>query len=208
MKLLNITALSLAMLLTLTACGGDKPSETTQEVKIETATETKTETASETKTDTEAMPAEIDKLIIQSPYMDFQVNANRALVVTDIKSEFQLTPEQNACLLSLGGNPTYLATLEPYFKGILSDDEIKEADEFFASDAGRKFSEMMLNQMGVENLPPFVEPTDSEKAEITKALLKPFFVKMKAKTDAMSEQEALDFMMSIVDKEKAHCQIS
>ncbi|MDO4427869.1 MAG: hypothetical protein Q4B88_07040, partial [Moraxella sp.] len=144
MKLFNLTAISLAMLLTLTACGGDKPSETTQEVKTEIATETKTETASETKTDTGAMPAEIDKLIIQSPYMDFMVNANRASVVKDIKSEFQLSPEQNACLLSLEGNPNYLETLEPYVKGILSDDDIKEADEFFASDAGRKFAQMML----------------------------------------------------------------
>lgn len=199
MKLLNLTAVSLAVVLTLTACGGDKPAETKQEVK--------TETPSETKTDT-GMPADIEKLIIQSPYMEFSVQSNRVFVVNHIKSESQLTPEQNACLLSLEGNPNYLEILEPYVKGILSDDDIKEADEFFASDAGRKFAEMMLKQMGAENLPPFVEPTDSEKAEIAKALLKPFFVKMKAKTDAMSEQEALDFMMSIVDKEKARCQIS
>lgn len=208
MKLFNLTAISLAMLLALTACGGDKPSETTQKVKTETATETKTETASETTTDAGAMPADVDKLIIQSPYMEFSVQSNRAFVINHIKSETQLSPEQNACLLSLEGNRNYLAILEPYVKGILTDNDIKEADEFFASDAGRKFAEMMLKQMGAENLPPFVEPTDSEKAEIAKALLKPFFVKMKAKTDAMSEQEALDFMMSIVDKEKARCQIS
>ncbi|OOS07845.1 hypothetical protein SAMN02745664_10110 [Moraxella cuniculi DSM 21768] len=208
MKLFNLTAISLAMLLTLTACGGDKPAETTQEVKTETATETKAETTSETTTDTGAMPAEIDKLIIQSPYMEFSVQSNRTFVVNHIKSESQLTPEQNACLLSLEGNPNYLEILEPYVKGILSDDEIKEADEFFASDAGRKFAEMMLNQMGAENLPPFVEPTDSEKAEIAKAMLKPFFVKMQAKQDAMSEQEALDFIALMVNKEKARCQIS
>ena len=206
MKLLNLTAVSLAVLLTLTACGGDKPSETKQEVKTETATATETKT--ETTTDAGAMPTDIDKLIIKSPYMDFQVNANRALVVADIKSEFQLSPEQNACLLSLEGNPTYLEILEPYFKGILSDDEIKEADEFFASDAGRKFSEMMLKQMGAENLPPFVEPTNSEKAEIAKALLKPFFVKVKAKTDALSEEKALNFMVPMVQKEMERCKVS
>lgn len=206
MKLLNLTAVSLAVLLTLTACGGDKPSETKQEVKTETATATETKT--ETTTDAGAMPADVDKLIIKSPYMDFQVNANRAIVVADIKSEFQLSPEQNACLLSLEGNPTYPEILEPYFKGILSDDEIKEADEFFASDAGRKFSEMMLKQMGAENLPPFIEPTNSEKAEIAKALLKPFFVKVKAKTDAMSEEEAVNFMIPMVQKEMERCKIS
>lgn len=208
MKLFNLTAISLAMLLTLTACGGDKPSETTQEVKAETATETKTETAPETTTDTGAMPAEIDKLIIKSPYMEFSVQSNRAFVINHIKSETQLSPEQNACLLSLEGNPNYLAILEPYVKGILTDNDIKEADEFFASDAGRKFGEMMLNQLGAENLPPFIEPTDSEKAEIAKAMLTPSFVKMRAKTDAMSEEEAINFMLPMVQKEMERCKIA
>lgn len=210
MKLFNLTAISLAMLLTLTACGGDKPSETKQEVKTETATatETKTETTPETTTDAGAMPADVDKLIIKSPYMEFSVQSNRVFVVNHIKSETQLSPEQNACLLSLEGNPNYLAILEPYVKGILTDNDIKEADEFFTSDAGRKFAEMMLKQMGAENLPPFVELTDSEKAEIAKALLKPFFVKVKAKTDAMSEEEAMNFMLPMVQKEMERCKIS
>lgn len=214
MKLFNLTAISLAMLLTLTACGGDKPSETKQEVKTETATATETktettpETTPETTTDAGAMPADIEKLIIQSPYMEFSVQSNRVFVVNHIKSESQLTLEQNACLLSLEGNPNYLAILEPYVKGILTDNDIKEADEFFASDAGRKLSDMILNQMGAENLPPFVEPTDSEKAEIAKALLKPFFVKMKAKMDAMSEEEAMNFMLPMVQKEMERCKIS
>lgn len=208
MKLFNLTAVSLAMLLTLTACGGDKPAETTQEVKTETATETKAETTSETTTDTGAMPAEIDKLIIQSPYMEFSVQSNRVFVVNHIKSESQLTPEQNACLLSLEGNPNYLEILEPYVKGILSDDEIKEADEFFASDAGRKLSDVILHQLGAENLPPLSEPTAEEKTQIATAMLKPFFVKMQAKQDAMSEQEALDFIALMVNKEKARCKIA
>lgn len=136
------------------------------------------------------------------------MNSNRVVIVKDIKSEFQVTPEQNACLHSLEGNPNYLATLEPYVKGILNDAEIKEADAFFATDAGRKFSEMMLKQMGAENLPPFIEPTAEEKAEITKALLKAFVLKMKAKQDAMSEQEAIDFISVMMKKEMERCKIS
>lgn len=152
--------------------------------------------------------ADLEKLIIKSPYMDFQVNANRAMIVAGIKSEFQVTPEQNACLLSLEGNPSYLETLEPYFKGILSDQEIKEADEFFASDAGRKFGEIMLKQMGAENLPPFITPTADEKAQIAKAMSKPFFVKVKAKTDAMSEEEAINFAVPMMQKEVNRCKIN
>lgn len=196
MKLLNLTAVSLAVVFTLTACGNDKPAEAPK-------TEPKAE-----QTATNTGSAEIDKLIIKSPYMDFVVNTNRAVIIKDIKSEFQVTPEQNVCLHSLEGNPNYLATLEPYVKGILNDAEIKEADAFFATDAGRKFSEMMLKQIGAENLPPFIEPTAEEKAEIAKAFLKAFFVKMKAKQDAMSEQEAIDFVMTMMKKEMERCKIS
>lgn len=197
MKLLHLTAVSLAVAFTLTACGkNNAPAETPK-------TEPEVEQASAPTT-----ANDIEKLMIQSPYMDFVVNSNRAVIIKDIKSEFQVTPEQNACLHSLEGNPNYLATLEPYVKGILNDAEIKEADAFFATDAGRKFSEMMLKQMGAENLPPFIEPTAEEKAEIAKAFLKAFFVKMKAKQDAMSEQEAIDFVMTMMKKEMERCKIS
>lgn len=199
MKLFNLSAISLAMLLTLTACGGDKADTKTQSTPATQATESKNETGTASKA---------DKLTIKSPYMDFQVTANRAMVVADIGTQFQLTPEQSACLQSSEGNANYLESLEPFFKGVLNADEIKEADEFFGSDAGRKFSDMMLGQMGVENLPPFVEPTDDEKMQITKAMLKPFFVKVKTKTDAMSEEEAVNFMMPMMQKEMARCQIS
>lgn len=154
-----------------------------------------------------SLPARIDNMVVKSPFMDFQVNANRALIIKDIKSQFQLTPEQNACLHSLEGNATYLEVLQPYFQGILSADEIKEADAFFATDAGGKFADMMLRQMGAENLPPAVEPTAAEKAEIAQALVKPFFAKVKAKTDAMNEKEALDFAVPMVKKELARCKI-
>lgn len=206
MKFLHLSVVTLATLLTLTACGGDKSSEAPKEdVKTEAKAEPATEQSSAGAT---AMPGDIDKLIIKSPYMDFVVNSNRAVLVKDIKSEFQLTPEQHACLLSLEGNPSYLTTLEPYVNGILSGDDIKEADEFFASDAGRKLGEAMLQQLGAENLPPLTEPTAEEKAEIAKAMLKPFFVKMKAKQDAMSEEEAVNFMVPMVQKEMERCKVS
>lgn len=198
MKLFNLSAISLAMLLTLTACGGDKADTKTQSTPATQATESKNETST----------SEADKLTVKSPYMDFQVTANRAMVVADIGTQFQLTPEQSACLQSPEGNASYLESLEPFFKSVLSEAEIKEADEFFGSDAGRKFGDMMLGQMGVENPAPFVEPTDDEKMQITKAMLKPFFVKVKTKTDAMSEEEAVNFMMPMMQKEMARCQIS
>lgn len=179
MKFSHITTATLAALLSLTAYGNENNQS-----------------------------ADIEKLLIKSPYMDFQVNAHRAVIVADIKSEFEVSPEQNACLYSLEGNPSYLETLEPYFKGILSDDEIKEADEFFASDAGRKFGEIMLKQIGAENLPPFIAPTAEEKTQIAKAMSKPFFVKVKAKTDAMSEDDMVEFLVPMLQKEVIRCRIN
>lgn len=196
-----VSALSVAAVLVLSACG-DKPSNTT-------ATDTPAPETPVTNTAPAdpAMPADINNMIIQSPYMDFVVKTNRAAIISHIKSDTQLTPEQAACLQSVEGNTTYLAILDPYVKEVLSADDIKEADEFFGTEAGRKFGEMALNELGAENMPPFIEPNDSEKAEIANAMLKPFFVKMKAKNDAASMQEAIDFMMTMVKKEKERCKI-
>lgn len=203
-QMFAVSALSTLFAFTLSACGEKQAAPQTP---APSASQTQASSAVAAST-AQAMPNDIEKLLIKSPYMDFQVNANRAMIVGMIKAEKQLSPEQNACLLSLEGNPNYLAVLEPYFKGILSADEIQEADAFFASDAGRKFAEMLLKQAGAEHLPPFVEPTAAEKAEITKALLKPFIVKVKAKTDAMSEQDAIEFTKPLQQSEMNRCKIA
>lgn len=199
---LKLSLLSILVSFTLTACDNNTSTQTTKTEK--TSTEVKAEATPSTNNPTST---DVEKQLIKSPYMDFQVSANRAMLVADLKAEHKLTPEQQACLLSLEGNTSYLAVLEPYFKGILNDDEIKEADTFFATDAGRKFTEIMLRQMGAENLPPFVEPTEQEKAEIAQALLKPFFVKVKAKTDAMTDEQVAEFASPIYKKEMARCKI-
>lgn len=155
-----------------------------------------------------ANPADIEKYLIKSPYMDFQVTINRAMIVNSIKSEYELNEIQRACLGSIEGNPNYLEVLEPYFKGILTEEEIKEADDFFATSAGQKFAEVLLRQAGAENLPPFIPPTAEEKEEIVKATTKPFFVKTKADTDAMSEEDAIKFTLPLYEKEIARCKIS
>lgn len=193
-----VFTLALASVLALSACS--KPAETP-------ATTPATETpASNTATTTQTAPA--DTNITSSPYMDFSVKTNRTFLISHIQSSTQLTPEQVACLQSSEGDANYLQSLDPFVKGVLTADEIKEADEFFATEAGRKFEAMALNQLGAENAPPVVEPTDSEKVEIVKAASKPFVAKMQAKNDAMSEQESIDFIMSIADKEKQRCKIS
>lgn len=92
-------------------------------------------------------------------------------------------------------------------KGILSNDEIKEADEFFASSTGQKLSQAILFQLGMGEAPTG-EPTAEEKVKRTKAMTKPFFVKMQSHQDAMSEEEAIAFMTSMIQKEIECCQIS
>lgn len=168
----------------------------------ETKTDTKTETTAPTKKDTPANPA------ILSPYLDFQVTANRGIVSNLLAEQYpNLTDVQKACIASTDGNTNYVSVLEPYFKGILTDAEIKEADEFLATSAGEKFKEMMYTAFGVTQAPS-IPPTAEEQKALAKAMFMPFVVKVKAKTDAMSEEEALTFMGQIVDKEKARCNIS
>lgn len=194
----------------LTACNKTDTPKTEAPTKAENASASvSVANASTAKTvNTDGMPASVANMIIQSPYMDFQVTANRAMTISAIEQTYpNLTDVQKACLSSIEGNANYLSVLEPYFKGILSDDEIKQADEFLVTSAGDKFKEMMYQAMGVPNRPPFIEPDGKEKVEITKAMMMPFVAKVKAKTDVMSDEEATAFLQKLAEKELIRCNI-
>lgn len=199
----TLLALAVSGLL-LTAC--DKKAETSAELKTETKTEAAAPTdvaPAPTTSETTSSPAAL------SPYMDFQVTANRAGIMAIMQQNHpNLTEVQKTCLTSTDGNANYVSILEPHFKSILTDDEIKQADEFLVTSAGEKFKAMMYNAIGVPNTPAFVEPVGKEKEELMAAMLMPFVVKVKTNTDNMSEEEALAFIGQIVDKEKVRCNIS
>lgn len=205
-------ALCLLAIIGLSACGDKSADPTATPTPLaDTAPTPQNSAATTPSADTafsNPVPTESDALLIKSPFMDFMVSTHRALVKARIRSELELTPEQEACLMGPAGNPNYIQILDPYVKDVLSDEEIQQADVFFATDAGRKFSEIILMATDAKNLSSFVEPTDSEKAEITKAMLQPFFTKMQAKSEAMSEEEVMAILQSLMQKELARCQIA
>lgn len=174
----------------LSAC--DKPSAPTNETPPSTASET---------------PATAQT--VGSPFLDFQMNTTRFLVIGTIREDYpSLTPEQQACLDSTEGNVSYLSVLEPHFKSILTADELKEADAFFASEKGQQFTAIMLRTLNNLTDPNTVTmPTDEEKTLIMEASSQPFFAKVETHTSQMSDEEALAYLYSISDKEIERCQI-
>lgn len=186
-NLMKLTALCSALMIgvvMLTAC--DKPAPATSE------------TPPTTQTQTTPTP---------NAYLDYQVKVTRTLVAVTLAEDYHLTEEQAKCVLSNDGIANYLSVLEPHFKQILSEEDFKEADEFFASETGQKFSTIIDTQLdnilkGEEN-----KSTDEQKAIFAEATAKPFFEKAEMHANQMSEEEALAFLQSMVDKEIARCNI-
>lgn len=138
-------------------------------------------------------------------FMDFHIQVNRAMIVSGLQDELVLTDEQKACLLSAESHQSYAQVLQPYFASILSAEEIRQADAFFASEAGRKFAQILLdNDDGLQNM----SITDSQRNQIFLAVSKPFFTKVKASKEAMSRDEIVGFMLPMVQKEIIRCKLS
>lgn len=138
-------------------------------------------------------------------FMDFHIQVNRAMIVSGLQDELVLTDEQKACLLSAESHQSYAQVLQPYFASILSAEEIRQADAFFASEAGRKFAQILLgnDHDGLQNM----SITDSQRNQIFLAVSKPFFTKVKANKEAMSSDEAVSFMLPMVQQEIIRCQL-
>lgn len=172
----------------LTAC--DKPAPTASEEPQTAQTQAQTQTTPTT-----------------NAYLDYQVKVTRTLVAVTLAEDYDLTEEQAMCVLSNDGVANYLSVLEPHFKKVLSEEDFKEADEFFASETGQKFSAIIDIQLenilkGEEN-----KSTDEQKAIVGEAIDKPFFTKAETYANQMSEEEALAFLQSMTDKEIARCGI-
>lgn len=190
MKIRPLLTALIAGTLALTAC--DKPSAPKADTPAES---TKTEVATPT--------------ISSNSYLDYQVNVTRTLVAITLNEDYELTAEQQSCLQSKDGDINYLSVLEPYFKGILSEEDFKEADAFFASDSGQKFKALIdaqLDNAFKDELP--ADLTDEEKAVMKEASEKPFFTKVDAHASKMSQEEALSFLDGMSAKEVERCGIS
>lgn len=188
MKLTTLFSTLMVGAIMLTAC--DKPASNTSEAP-------QTTQQSQVQTPTPNTNA----------YLDYQVKAMRTLVVRIIFEDYELTQTQMTCLLDKDGTANYLLVLEPYFKKILSEEDFKEADEFFASQTGQKFNATIdaLFEKALKGEPN--TETDEEKAFLAEVATKPFFKKAETYANQMSEEEALAFLQGMTDKEVVRCGI-
>lgn len=161
------------------------------------------------KADTPAKSAPKTEVVTPAnAYLDYQTNVTRTLVAITLGEDYELTAEQQSCLQSKDGNANYLSVLEPYFKGILSEEDFKEADAFFASETGQKFTALINTQLDKTLNGEAPELTDEDKAIMKEVGEKPFFTKVDAHASNMSEEEALAFLDSMSTKEIERCGIS
>lgn len=191
MKLIPILSVLTAGVLMLSAC--DKtPASSDQPSQTQSTTQNPQSTA------TQNAPTTVT-------YLDYQVKAMRTLVVRIMSEDYELTQTQMICLLDKDGTANYLSVLEPHFKKILSEEDFKEADEFFASQTGQKFNATidMLFEKALKGEPS--AETDEQKALLAEVATKPFFKKAETHANQMSEEEALAFLQSFYDKEVARC---
>lgn len=188
MTLKHLFPLLMAGVIGLSAC--DKPAPTAD-----------TPPASDTKT------TQAPTTPSTNAYLDYQIKLNRTLVAITLSQDYELTELQITCLLSNDSTANYLSVLEPHFKKILSEEDFKEADEFFASETGQKFSTIIDGQLETLLRGETNTSTDEQKAIIDEAIDKPFFTKSEAHANQMSEREALAFLHSMTDKEMARCGI-
>lgn len=177
-------ALLMASMVGLSAC--DKPAPATSDMPKTTQTQTASTT---------------------NAYLDYQVKVTRTLVAITLSEDYDLTKEQATCLLGNDGTANYLSVLEPHFKKILSEEDFKEADEFFVSEVGQKFSAIIDAQLESILKGEEYQGTDEQKAIFAEATSKPFFKKAETHANQMSEEEALAFLQSMTDKEIARCGI-
>ena len=180
--------------LLLTACQKNEPAPAPNEsVQPDTATQSTSP----------ASPIDPATLVIDSPFLAHEVAMYRALVVHMFVNTYpNLTDDQKHCLTHIEGNPNYLEVLKPFFMNTLSTDEITEADAFYASNAGGKFSHITQRMAGAD-LPPIEPPTQDERIRIFKTLDKPFGTT----TINMSDERKATLLQPIINKEAVRCKI-
>lgn len=140
------------------------------------------------------------------PAMQFWVQSHQVMVVGSLASQHALSDDELACLTGAGGEADYLALVHPYMTALLSEAEIAEADAFYGSSAGRKFTQALLGSLAKSDIAP-PAMSEYEKTQVMDALAKPFIKKLEQAQDAMSDEELDAFLAGVAASEKARCQV-
>ncbi|MDO4427465.1 MAG: hypothetical protein Q4B88_04980 [Moraxella sp.] len=146
-------------------------------------------------------------------YQQYLLASYQLIVISEIDRAYEakhgkpVASEAVNCLLETAGHANYLAVLEPHAKKVLSAEELTQAEAFFSSSAGQKFSQTLLSQMGA-GLPATEPLTAEEQAVIAESIEAPFLVKMEEALANMSEEESSEFLIDMMAPEMTRCQLA
>ncbi|WP_198332453.1 DUF2059 domain-containing protein [Psychrobacter aquimaris] len=193
----SLLSSTLAALLFMTGC--DKTPETVEDT---------TSDASDTAV-TQAAPSDTDAqndLVMTTITLD-TVNS---LLFAPVINSGALSAEQVSCLESRDKN-LGKAEVDRFYKSQFTDAELKELDDFYTSDVGKKLiafgNEQLRVMNGEEVATPMAEPTPEEMTEIQTFMESPLGVKYMKINNAEGEGSAMEVLNGPIEAEFKRCNV-
>jgi hypothetical protein len=193
----SLLSSTLAALLFMTGC--DKTPETVEDT---------TSDASDTAV-TQAAPSDTDAqndLVMTTITLD-TVNS---LLFAPVINSGALSAEQVSCLESRDKN-LGKAEVDSFYKSQFTDAELKELDDFYTSDVGKKLiafgNEQLRVMNGEEVATPMAETTPEEMTEIQTFMESPLGVKYMKINNAEGEGSAMEVLNGPIEAEFKRCNV-
>jgi len=195
----SLLSSTLAALLFMTGC--DKTPETVDD----TASDTSETVVSESETAPSETDAKND-LIMTTITLD-TVNS---LLFAPIINSGALSEEQVSCLESRDKD-LGKAEVDRFYKSQFTDAELKELDDFYTSDVGKKLlafgNEQLRVMNGEEVATPMADPTPEEMTEIQTFMESPLGAKYMKINNAEGEGSAMEVLNGPIEAEFERCKV-
>ena len=193
----SLLSSTLAALLLMTGC--DKTPETVDDTTSDTS-ETVVSKAAPSETDAQ------DELIMTTITLD----TVDSLLFAPIINSGAFSEEQVSCLRSRDKN-LGKAEVDRFYKSQFTDAELKELNDFYTSDVGKKMlafgNEQLRVMNGEEMATPMAEPTPEEMAEIQTFMESPLGVKYMEINNAEGEGSAMEVLNGPIEAEFERCNV-
>lgn len=198
---MRLSAVSLALLLSLTACN-----------KNESASESPKAEATTTTAAAEAPKAEPAVNLDNSPTIKMMSDVLKMGATGMVIAAAQnATQEQLDCLQN-ADNALFLEAAKTQTQKMLGDDLIKESDKFYETEVGQKMLKFMeQSQLQMQGKPIEGEPvviTEEDKAKMAEFGESELGKKIAKATTQPDPQEMQQLLTELANKEKARCNIS
>jgi hypothetical protein len=194
----SLLSSALAALLFMTGC--DKTPETADD------TTSATSTAEADATKEAPAPATQDDLVMTTITLD-TVNS---LLFAPIINSGALSEEQVSCLESRDKD-LGKTEVDRFYKSQFTDAELKELDDFYTSDVGKKLlafgNEQLRVMNGEEVATPMADPTPEEMTEIQTFMESPLGAKYMKINNAEGEGSAMEVLNGPIEAEFERCNV-